>query len=201
MRECLKNAPSSPGNVATLAYLSASEDERDYGKQEIATQLSLHNELYKVLAQRISIEQANSVNQLTLLAAFFLPLSLAAAVLSMQTRFVDLNLLLYDFIGVMVILAALASLIALFNLYGKHMYSRLLHRVYFALGAFPRYPRRVTMFWMFLWISALLASFLLGMLSDVTIGLKLLGYEAAAIVVLWLLSLPSFRLFVRLRRY
>jgi hypothetical protein len=161
----------------------------------------LHNELHKVLAQGISIEQANSVNQLTLLAAFYLPHSLAAAVLSMQTRFVDLDLLLYDFVGVMVILKAFASLVAVINLYRKKLYNQLLHEVYYALGAFPRFPGRVTMFWMFFWISALLALFLLGMLSDVTLGVKVLGYEAAAIVVFWLLSLRSLKLFVRLRRY
>lgn len=109
--------------------------------------------------------------------------------------------MLYDFVGVMVILKAFASLVAVINLYRKKLYNQLLHEVYYALGAFPRFPGRVTMFWMFFWISALLALFLLGMLSDVTLGVKVLGYEAAAIVVFWLLSLRSLKLFVRLRRY
>ena len=169
--------------------------------QEIATQISLHNKLYKVLAQRISIEQANSVNRLTLLAAIFLPLSLAAAMLSMQTRFTDLGLLLYDFLGVIVILVALASLIALFTTHGRVCHDWILHRVYFALRAFPTYPRRITKFWMFFWISALLVSFLLGMLKNVTLGLKVLGYETAAIVGVWLLSLPMLWLFVLGRQY
>lgn len=193
--------PAAVRRNETLEYLDTSKNECAYSQQEIATQINLHNELYKVLAQRISIEQANSVNQLTLLAAFFLPLSLSAAILSMQTRFADLGVLLYDFLGVMVILVALASLIALFTTRGKVRYNRMLHKVYYALHAFPSYPRRITAFWLFFWISALLVSFLLGMLKSVTLGLKILGFEAIAIMGLWLLSLPMFWLFVIGRRY
>ena len=45
-------------------------------------------------------DQARSVKRLTLLAAIFLPLSLASSLLSMSTRTRDLGLLWYDFIGI-----------------------------------------------------------------------------------------------------
>ena len=48
------------------------------------------------------------VTRLTLLAAIFLPASLSSSLLAMSTRFKDLNLLLYDFIGVFFLLGALA---------------------------------------------------------------------------------------------
>lgn len=175
MRTRISVITASPRETEMTEYLDIIQDEREYTEQEISTQISLHNELYKVLAQIISIEQANSVNQLTLLAAFFLPLSLAAAILSMQTRFADLGVLLYDFLGVMVILIALALLVAGFNAYGRSYYDDFLHEVYFALRAFPAYPRRITIFWSSLWISALLASFLLGMLKSVDLGGTVLG--------------------------
>jgi hypothetical protein len=54
------------------------------------------------------LEQSKSLRILTLLATFFLPMSLAAGVLSMQTRFKDLKVLLYDFFGVTVFAVALA---------------------------------------------------------------------------------------------
>ncbi|KAH7147924.1 hypothetical protein DER46DRAFT_639502 [Fusarium sp. MPI-SDFR-AT-0072] len=58
-----------------------------------------------------NINQNRGVQQLTLLATIFLPLSLAAGVLSMQTRFKDLGTLLYDFFGVVVLLAAIVLVI------------------------------------------------------------------------------------------
>jgi hypothetical protein len=201
MRTRISVITASPRETEMTEYLDIIQDEREYTEQEISTQISLHNELYKVLAQKTSIEQANSVNQLTLLATFFLPLSLAAAILLMQTRFADLGVLLYDFLGVMVILIALALLVAGFNAYGRSYYDDFLHEVYFALRAFPAYPRRITIFWSSLWISASLVSFLLGMLKSVDLGGTVLGYEAAAIVGLWLASLPAFFLFVKLRQY
>ncbi|KAF5610631.1 uncharacterized protein FSUBG_2892 [Fusarium subglutinans] len=57
------------------------------------------------------INQTRGVQQLALLATIFLPLSLAAGVLSMQTRFKDLGTLLYDFFGVVVLLAAIVLII------------------------------------------------------------------------------------------
>ncbi|KAG9495374.1 hypothetical protein J7337_013618 [Fusarium musae] len=68
-----------------------------------------HDLKYLELARNIN--QNRGVQQLTLLATIFLPLSLAAGVLSMQTRFKDLGTLLYDFFGVVVLLAAIVLII------------------------------------------------------------------------------------------
>ena len=55
-------------------------------------------------------EQALSVKRLTLLAAVFLPLSLASSLLSMGTRAVNLGVLWYDYLGISVLLVFLAYL-------------------------------------------------------------------------------------------
>ncbi|KAJ4326730.1 hypothetical protein N0V84_002848 [Fusarium piperis] len=68
-----------------------------------------HDLKYLQLAR--DANQTRSVQRLTLLATIFLPLSLAAGVLSMQTRFVDLGFLLYDFFGVAVLLGAIVVII------------------------------------------------------------------------------------------
>ena len=82
----------------------------------------------------------------------------------------------------MTILIAFASLIWLFTTYGRVWYDHSLHSVCFALRALPSYPIKITIFWTFFWISAMLISFLLGMLRSVDLGVKVLGYEDAAIV-------------------
>ncbi|KAF5630306.1 hypothetical protein F52700_7328 [Fusarium sp. NRRL 52700] len=76
--------------------------------QNFSDQLE-HDLKYLELAR--DINQTRGVQQLTLLATIFLPLSLAAGVLSMQTRFKDLRTLLYDFFGVVVLLAAIVLII------------------------------------------------------------------------------------------
>lgn len=52
--------------------------------------------------------QAESLSRLTILATCFLPLSVSATVLSMQTRFAKLGFLLYDLVGVTFLLGLLA---------------------------------------------------------------------------------------------
>ncbi|KAF1976836.1 hypothetical protein BU23DRAFT_13068 [Bimuria novae-zelandiae CBS 107.79] len=54
--------------------------------------------------------ESSHLQLLSLLAAIFLPLSLASSILSMQTRFADLGYLLY-FFGVILLLATLTTLI------------------------------------------------------------------------------------------
>lgn len=54
------------------------------------------------------------MSNLTLIATIFLPLSLGSSLLSMQTRFADLGLLLYDFVGVGVLLASVMVLVLFF---------------------------------------------------------------------------------------
>ncbi|KAI1013670.1 hypothetical protein LB503_010700 [Fusarium chuoi] len=76
--------------------------------QSLSDQLD-HDLKYLELAR--DINQTKGVQQLTLLATIFLPLSLASGLLSMQTRFKDLGTLLYDFFGVVMLLAAIVIII------------------------------------------------------------------------------------------
>lgn len=78
------------------------------------------NQRYELFLKNLSIDDSVSIKRLTVLAAFFLPLSLATSLLSMSTRFKDLHLLLYDFVGVF-------FLISTFTILG-----------YFALGIYTR---------------------------------------------------------------
>ncbi|KAK5046949.1 hypothetical protein LTR84_007303 [Exophiala bonariae] len=56
---------------------------------------------------------AQSIRLLSILASICLPMSLASGILSMQTRFRDLHLLLYDFLGVLVLVGSIISCILL----------------------------------------------------------------------------------------
>src|SRR5207248_2743778 len=59
----------------------------------------------------LNIQESEIVKRLTILAAVFLPLSLATGVLSMQTRFAHLGYLLYDLIGVFLLVGFIAILV------------------------------------------------------------------------------------------
>lgn len=81
-------------------------DCRQLKKQ--AARIQAYNERrYKIYMNTLNIYESHSIKRLTSLATVFLPLSLAASMLGMQTRFVKLKLLLYDFVGVGVLLALL----------------------------------------------------------------------------------------------
>jgi CorA-like Mg2+ transporter protein len=69
------------------------------------------NRTFEGQNKALNIQESISVKRLTILASIFLPLSLSSSILSMQTRFINLHLLLYDFLGVFVIVSALALLI------------------------------------------------------------------------------------------
>ncbi|KAF1951218.1 hypothetical protein CC80DRAFT_212610 [Byssothecium circinans] len=149
-----------------------------------------HVEAQEIHLKWVNAKQADSVNQLTLLAAFFLPLSLAAGVLSMQTRFSDLHLLLYDFVGVVVILATITAFLAALSRWGPSMYEYIIFSAYgrLALRWAPPMQQVVKFAPPAVWWLVFLASFLVGMSKDVLLGLRILGYGAAGITVLWLLS-------------
>lgn len=55
--------------------------------------------------------EAQNVRLLSILASIFLPVSLACGLLSMQTRFADLHVLVYDFFGVLALLGILVGVI------------------------------------------------------------------------------------------
>lgn len=59
-----------------------------------------HERRYNLYISALNIHESHSVRRLTTLATGFLPLSLGASMLSIQTRFADLGLLVYDFVAV-----------------------------------------------------------------------------------------------------
>jgi hypothetical protein len=177
------------------AYLDGKLQDSIFYQRRVAQLKARTRELFDVLSYRVNVNQADSVNQLTMLAAIFLPLSLAAGVLSMQTRFSELNFLLYDFVGVVLILGTMATLLAIITRYGPDIYDDILLYSYsWRLYVAPKLRKCLKFTLLTVWWLALLASFLVGMLKDSIFGLRLFGFEAAGITGLWLLSLKGVRM-------
>ncbi|KAK7185450.1 hypothetical protein PSPO01_08566 [Paraphaeosphaeria sporulosa] len=142
-----------------------------------------------------SLCESERVKYLSLLAVIFLPFSLAS-ILSMQTRFGDLTYLLYDFFGVISLLGTMT-----FILLGI---VRLLQSAYDMLYNWmetrpPSTGFRNAQRWRvgknapFITISAFLApwvltvaSFLVAMIHNVGLGLKILGYGLGGMIVLFI---------------
>ncbi|KAL9473478.1 hypothetical protein ACSS6W_007858 [Trichoderma asperelloides] len=172
-------------NSTRLAVLGA--EIRGCSK-DIMTRLSRisgdldHNLQLLRLSKEMS--QSSNVQMLTLLATIFLPLSLAAGVLSMQSRFKDLGDLLYDFFGVVVLLAAAVALLVVIMLLlssAKELESRLFK--YHWYKAILRPALLATIFGITLTLGALvLTSFVVGMFKDVVLGAKILGYGIASAI-------------------
>jgi hypothetical protein len=177
-----------PASAATTAQLDGLHQDCNYYKIWAKQLKTRRIEIHEVIMSRFNVKQANSVNQLTLLAALFLPLSLAAGVLSMQTRFSELDLLLYDFVGVVVILATLAMTFAIINRYGKDFMKSMIFGQKGDRSAF-RYLRVISLS---LWWLAILSSFLVGMVEDAVFGLKVFGFQAAGIVLVGWVSYGLF---------
>ncbi|KAK2030812.1 hypothetical protein LX32DRAFT_637870 [Colletotrichum zoysiae] len=152
---------------------------------------NIENDL-KLLNLSREIGQTNSVKRLTLLATIFLPLSLAAGILSMQTRFRDLGVLIYDFFGVVVISLAFLFLILLGLTVYDFVTGRLDELEETRPGGNPLLPRRTLkasrrltiVTWAFLAAVGLfiLASFVIGMFKDTDLGAKILGIGMAVIL-------------------
>ena len=165
--------------------------------------------------------QARSLKRLTMLASFFLPLSLSCGILSMGSRAVDLGFLWYDFVGVSLLL--MFVVFAIYFLLASrewvrdlakayiHIFSQLeafyhptLHR---NLRAYTRWlqlmrqaygiafhldtTRRILLL---LFSIMVVSSFWVGMFDDMTLGLKILGFGSAASLFLYFLDV-SHRLF------
>lgn len=198
------SAPSER-HLPFLLFTEGLQQECNFHRQHATRTRETQVELCSIFANRVNIKQANSVTQLTRLAAIFLPLSLAAGVLSMQTRFADLKLLLYDFVGVMLILGTVAAAFAFINRYGDSIYRSV---VFWPIVMHAPYTGKATTLWyadlrlgfIGIWWLVLLISFLIGMVKDVILGLKVLGFEVAAVSGVWLFSLIGLRLWERFRR-
>ncbi|KAI8963589.1 hypothetical protein F5Y11DRAFT_144506 [Daldinia sp. FL1419] len=138
----------------------------------------------KFLSLARELNQSGNVQNLTLLATIFLPLSLAAGVLSMQSRFKDLGSLLYDFFGVVVLLAAIVALLLgiMFILANvKELESRMLkYKIYRQIGR--RFLLGVFVLMLLTFGALVLASFIVGMFKDVVLGASILGYGTLVLV-------------------
>lgn len=146
--------------------------------------------------------QTSSVRQLTLLATIFLPLSLSAGVLSMQTRFKDLGPLLYDFIGVVVLLGALVfpflAFLSILELITDYLVQKAEAEIFegqegqekFRIYTYKRLRRYfVRIFWAVLALVAVFVflTFMLGMFRNVELGAKVLGIGFAVLIALTVL--------------
>jgi hypothetical protein len=148
----------------------------------------------------LNIRESISVRRLTLLAAFFLLLSLSASIIGMQTRFAELNLLLYDFIGVFVVICALTILMYCIGLVVSRstirqpipwhqpwvIWDKVKDNVsnfmnlkgYFYFNSISVYIVYTTA------VVLVTASFTIGMVLNAILGLKVLGYGLSGLVLL-----------------
>lgn len=150
------------------------------------------------LEMRRSISESNRLWMLTILASIFLPLSLACGILSMQTRLKDLNYLLYDFLGVVVLLLTLVVMFLLNVKWSMMILSKTSgwrsSTKKIAIGIFAII---VSSSW-----AIILASFIVGMAVNVRMGGIVLGYGLAGLtgiaVLVGMGTLP-FSLYLLLR--
>ena len=151
-----------------------------------------------------NIKDSTSVKRLTILATIFLPLSLSASILSMQTRFVDLQLKLYDFLGVFVIVGSAAVLTLFLVRAVLKLKSAGAFKMFSPANSWARartsgyredkwgYRLESVLyakFWISCW-AVMVASFIVGMLKNVILGLKVLGYGFAGALGFLLLIYP-----------
>lgn len=133
-----------------------------------------------------STQDSVSIFLSTLLACLFLPLSLASGILSMQTRFAELRFLLYDFCGVITIIGSLIAIVFLGLKLAVLVVDQLVRikvkiPLWKRVMAFVYWPavRAVALVFLALWV-VVFTSFMVGMIKDVGLGLKILGYGCAA---------------------
>ncbi|CAN9226719.1 unnamed protein product [Alternaria alternata] len=113
-------------HMISLRVLDLLQDEARSSSEKTLNRLELGSSLLiselerrdKLADKRLDInnrfaqlQQASSLSALTYCAAFFLPLSLAATFLSMQTRAKALKLLAFDFTGMTLLFCTVAALV------------------------------------------------------------------------------------------
>lgn len=154
-----------------------------------------------------NIRESISVKRLSILATIFLPLSLSTSILSMNNRFKELNLILYDFLGVFTVVSSIAILILL--LVSGFMKTNPLKFI-FRKDVDPVEGYQVVLPWrisflriamIYIWLPALwavvLVSFIVGMVKNVILGLKILGFGSAALLI-YILIILSMMILARL---
>lgn len=145
-------------------------------------------DVFRLHSDVFQVRQASSLSSLTVLASIFLPLSLAAGILSMQYRFNELHLRIYDFFGVTVMLCTLAIVAYLTS---RWISNHLLREWYVRSGLWESQEdtNEVRVNRWVKWMLGLgwclgLASFLVGMFLDYRTGLTMMA--AALSVALFL---------------
>ncbi|RSL42321.1 hypothetical protein CEP54_015518 [Fusarium duplospermum] len=164
--------------------------------------LSVVDAMANISSTITSDRQARGVNRLALLAAIFLPVSLASSLLSMNVRAADLGPLWYDYFGLALIIMSLVALLYLcillqdtvrtidwgvidwgvvdlraIQLLGGAVYglkTRIMRSNWRAMKVFI-----FCCFW-----AVVVTSFCLGMTRNVTLGLHILGYGTAGFMAI-----------------
>ncbi|OAP55464.1 hypothetical protein AYL99_10437 [Fonsecaea erecta] len=147
----------------------------------------------------LNIHESTSVKRLTILAAVFLPASLASSFLSMSQRFHELDLILFDWLGVFVLVSSVTIVLYFAVKVILHVKSktRLAYWSPAALWAFDREPwlRIVAPFQLLVYLliwAVVLACFVLGMFRSPSLGGKVLGYGIAGVLGFVVLSVIAF---------
>ncbi|RII05585.1 hypothetical protein CUC08_Gglean010080 [Alternaria sp. MG1] len=180
--------------LESIASESRSSYEQSLRRLEIGSSLLVSNlrrretladkrlEVYNQFAQQ---RQASSLSALTYCAAFFLPLSLAGTFLSMQNRARDLRWIVYDFCGITTVFCTVAALVYLLSWAWSHLKTLHLNKrlekgkTKITVIGQPRYSKFLFgVAWMLM-----VASFLVGMLHDLRLGLIMLTAPAAVVVL------------------
>ncbi|KAH7081492.1 hypothetical protein BKA63DRAFT_550164 [Paraphoma chrysanthemicola] len=186
--QALHDAPTTT-SLGAKAKMSILRAELNHYSQDTRFRLEqLSNDLeqdLRFLNLSRDLSQSNNVQALTLLATIFLPLSLSAAVLSMQFRLQELGERLYDFVGIVVLLVYLVvSILILITIRRTALEF---------LGRLHKYN------WYMVWIrptayvgigivgitifALILSSFIVGMFNDIGLGAKILGWGLLAAIV------------------
>jgi hypothetical protein len=161
----------------TAVELRAMCEDLKRSSNQLTTRLESNMRLFELLR---SFHESSKVQLLGLLAAIFLPLSLASSLLSMQTRLTDLHYLLYDFCGVIVLLGTIVLIIVillkLFARFKDKMAEWKSNTSRFYIPWVSHKLQYGVLGWLVVVWALLLSSFLVGMVRDVPLGLKILGY-------------------------
>lgn len=131
-----------------------------------------------------NMKQAKNVEHLTILATVSLPLSVATGVLSMQSGFKGLGSLLYDLLGLIVLLVTFAALCVLVLMLSDWIEQPVTRLVQALPGLRHLRPYLLAPF-VYIWI-LILVSFLVGMLKNLTLGGLILGYGLTAAIGVYL---------------
>jgi hypothetical protein len=134
-----------------------------------------------------NIEESNSVKRLSIFAIIFLPLSLPASILSIQDRFVDPGVKLYDFVVVFVTVGSRALLILILVRKGSRIWKAMdmpPREQWYVSGWWDRRCEAVSVYFAFSYFGVwaiLLASFVIGMLKSVGLALTVMGFGSAGV--------------------